>query len=309
MREKDLQLSLIGVPTNSAGKGNGVANAPAALRHAGLAESLGRFCQVYDEGDAAFSMPTTKRDADSGIIAYSSLASMVCSVHTNVRRAFQEGRFPLVIGGDCPVLLGCLAASVETYRSTRLLFVDGHEDAYPPHKSPTGEAADMELGLALGLEIPDLIRRAVGSMPLIDAPRICMLGPRDKKTLQQFDVRSLDGKIEYYDDATLRKGDIEALTRKVLRRLTPKLEKLWLHVDLDVLSTRSLPAVDYRQPGGLSWNQLERLTKTVLSSGNVIGLNVTIYNPDLDPDKRFARRIVKYLQTVLAFMPDSQNAP
>lgn len=167
----------------------------------------------------------------------------------------------------------------------------------------------MELGLALGLEMPDLIRKAVGSVPLIDASRVCMLGPRDKKILQQFDVRSLDGKIECYDDAALCKGNIEALTRKVLRRLTPRLEKLRLHVDLDVLSTRSLPAVDYRQPGGLSWGQLERLTETALSSGNVIGLNVTIYNPDMDPDRRSARRIVKYLQTVLASMPDLQNAP
>jgi arginase len=308
LKDKDLQLSLIGVPTNSAGKRNGVANAPAALRHAGLVDALGRICRVRDEGDVSFSMPTTERDVSSEIIAYNSLASMIRSVRTGVRHAFQEGRFPLVIGGDCPVLLGCLAASVETYSSTRLLFVDGHEDAYPPHKSPTGEAADMELGLALGF-MPDLIRKAAGSTPLIDAPRVCMLGPRDKKTLQQFDIRSLDGKIEYYDDATLRKGNIEALTRKVLQRLTPKLEKLWLHVDLDVLSTRSLPAVDYPQPGGLSWNQLESLTKTALSSGNVIGMNVTIYNPDMDPDKRFARRIVRYLQTVLASMPGSQNGP
>lgn len=255
-------------------------------------------------------MPTTERDVDSGIIAYSSLASMVSSVRTSVRRAFQEGKFPLVIGGACPVLLGCLAASFETYRSTRLLFVDGHEDAYPPQKSPTGEAADMELGLALGLEMPDLIRKAVGSMPLIDAPRVSMLGPRDKKTLQQFGVGSLDGKIECYDYATLRKGNIEALTRKVLlRRLIPKLEKLWLHVDLDVLSTSSLTAVDYQQPGGLSWNQLERLTKIAFSSGNVMGLNVTIYNPDMDPDKHSGSRIVKYLQTALASMPDFQNAP
>ena len=32
-----------------------------------------------------------------------------------------------------------------------LLFVDGHEDAWPPSASPTGEAADCELGLALRL--------------------------------------------------------------------------------------------------------------------------------------------------------------
>ena len=303
LKRKDRQLSLIGVPTNSAGKSNGVANAPAALRRAGLVEVLRSFCEVRDEGNVSFSMPTVERDADSGIIAYNSLASMVRSVRTSVSHALQEGRFPLVIGGDCPILLGCLAASVETFHPTGLLFVDGHEDAYPPHKSPTGEAADMELGFALGLEVPGLIREAIGSGALISAPEVCMLGPRDKKILQKTNVRSLDdGNIEYYDDTTLRKGSIEALMSKVTRQLASKVKKLWLHVDLDVLSTKSLPAVDYQQPGGLSWSQLESLTNIALFSGNIIGLNVTIYNPDLDSDNRFAKRIVKYLQTMLASM-------
>lgn len=296
-----MQITLIGVPTNSAGKRSGVAKAPATLRCAGLVDALGRLCRVRDAGDVSFSKPTVERDASSRIIAYSSLASMIRGVRTSVSRVLQEGSFPLVIGGDCPVLLGCLAASTQVFRPMALIFVDGHEDADLPHQSPTGEAADMELGLVLGLGVPKLIREAVRSVPLIDPSRTCMLGPRDKKLLQKAKIRSLDdGSIEYYDDISLRRGNIRALADRVTRKLAATAEGLWLHVDLDVLSTRSLPAVDYRQPGGLSWSQLERLTSTILSSGNVVGMNVTIYNPDLDPDGRFARRIIKYLQTMLA---------
>jgi arginase len=107
----------------------------------------------------------------------------------------------------------------------------------------------------------------------------------------------------YYDDGALRKGRINTVASRAVRQLTSRVDKLWLHVDLDVLSTRALPAVDYQQPGGLSWGQLERLTGAILSSGNVSGMNVTIYNPDLDPDRRFARRIIRYLQTALAYLP------
>jgi arginase len=71
----------------------------------------------------------------------------------------------------------------------------------------------------------------------------------------------------------------------------------WFHLDLDVLSTAALPAIDYPQPGGLDWDGLSLLATTALQHGPV-GWNVTIYNPDLDPDGTHADRIVRFLATV-----------
>jgi arginase len=112
-------------------------------------------------------------------------------------------------------------------------------------------------------------------------------------------VRSLDGTVELYSDSDLLKNGIESLTEKTVGKLSRNTDRLWLHVDLDVLSTESLPAVDYQQPGGINWEQLETLAKTAFSSGRIAGCNVTIYNPDMDPDGRHARRIVKFLENAL----------
>jgi arginase len=286
------ELCIIGVPTNSAGRKGGVAGAPGALRRAGLEEALSRVCRVRDEGDVAFAAPSTERDAESGIIARGSLVSMALGVNSAVSRAFSAGRFPLVIGGDCPVLLGCLMAC--SGRRTGLLFVDGHEDAYSAHQSPTGEAADMELGFALGLEVPEQVKKALGT-PLVAAFDVCILGARDKGVLQKTGVCSLDGTVELHSDSDLL-DDIEGTTRNALQKLAGD---VWLHIDLDVLATDALPAVDYQQPGGLSWAQLETLARAAFSSGRIVGCNVTIYNPDMDPDGRHARRIVEFLKTVL----------
>lgn len=288
-------VDLIGVPTNSAGRKDGVARAPEALRRVGLVAELGRFCDIADRGNVAFSAPTTERNTESKIIAPDSLASMTLGVNTAVREALQGGRFPLVIGGDCPVLLGCLMGCREPDVRTGLLFVDGHEDAYPAHQSPTGEAADMELGFALGLQVPGQIQNVIGPGPLVAAHDVCIMGARDRGILQKTNVRSLADTVELYSDTELLYGYIEGLTTKTLLRLGRETQRLWLHIDLDVLSTDSLPAVDYRQPGGLKWEHLEMLAKTAMSSGKIAGCNVTIYNPDMDSDGRFARRIVKFL--------------
>jgi len=73
-----------------------------------------------------------------------------------------------------------------------------------------------------------------------------------------------------------------AATARLLRRA----DNWWLHVDLDVLSTDALPAVDYPQPGGLRWSELEALTAAALRAPGCLGMTLCIYNPDLDPAAR-----------------------
>jgi arginase len=57
----------------------------------------------------------------------------------------------------------------------------------------------------------------------------------------------------------------------------------WLHLDADVLDDAIMPAVDYRLPGGLSWPELEALLAAARATGRLAGLEVTIFNPRLDP--------------------------
>ena len=107
--------------------------------------------------------------------------------------------------------------------------------------------------------------------------------------------------VDFYDDKAVNSENVEDLTRNVLSRLQGDTDGWWLHVDLDVLSTNSLPAVDYPQPGGLNWKQLESVSNTSLTTDDKIGWNVTIYDPDLDPERISTRQIVQYLVAVMSY--------
>src|SRR6516162_3715879 len=143
-------LVLIGVPANSSGTVDGVARSPAVLRQRGLAAALARHRGFTDAGDLVLPVPVPVR-GPSGLLAEDALAAMIGQVAEAVRAARGRGWFPLLLGGDCPVILGALAAVRAERGRAGLLFADGHEDAWPPRASPTGEAADCELGLALRL--------------------------------------------------------------------------------------------------------------------------------------------------------------
>ena len=118
---------------------------------------------------------------------------MIARVGAAVRAARSAGRLPLLIGGDCPVILGALAALQDEAGQPGLLFVDGHEDAWPPLASPTGEAADCELGLALGLFDGDLDARLRAALPRIRPEHVVGIGPRDEEELAAAGIATLAG--------------------------------------------------------------------------------------------------------------------
>lgn len=290
-------MGLLGVPTNSAGKTDGVARAPAALREAGLLDALRRDADVRDYGDVTLPDPSPERDAKTHLIDPHGLATMVARVRAAVASILSSGHVPIVIGGDCPALLGCLAA-VRNDLSPGMLFVDGHEDAYLPEASTTGEAADMELAFALGMVEVSWSPELAGILPLVAPADVRLLGARDAGLLEAEGVPSIGDRVPVVDGGRLA-ADPAGETEVACASLA---DPWWFHLDLDVLSTEALPAVDYRQEGGLSWEELDVVASTALGA-RPAGWDVTIYNPDKDPERTHARRIVRFLGSVARALP------
>jgi arginase len=281
-------LALIGVPANSSATVDGVARAQAVLRQRSLATALARHRGFTDVGDLALPVPVPAR-GPSGLVAEDALVAMIERVAQAVGAARRRGRFPLLLGGDCPVILGALAAVQAEADRPGLLFVDGHEDAWPPRMSPTGEAADCELGLALRLFDTGLSPQLRAVLPRIDPADVAAVGPRDADELAAAGVASLAGRL----GALIRPAELTAdRYAAALAGLPPP---WWLHTDLDVLGTGELAAVDYPQPGGLTWAQLAGLTAAALATDGCAGWSVCIYNPDLDPGRDGADAIISYI--------------
>jgi arginase len=289
-----MQVTVVGVPFNSAGVPGGVARAPAVLRRAGLVAGLAGRLDAVDGGDVRFDPPAPERSPTSGLLAEGALVSMVAGTRRAVADVHQAGRFPLVLGGDCPVMLGALAATRDRHGQVGLVMLDGHEDAYPPRRSPTGEAADSELALALGLA-DGLPEELAAVLPLLAPGQVGLLGPRDEAAIAREGVASLRGVVPLWSDVELVVRGPADVAAQAARDVAAAVPAWWLHVDLDVLATAELGAVDYPQPGGLRWWHLRQMTAAALAVGGCAGWTVAIYNPDLDPDGGQAARIVDYV--------------
>jgi arginase len=289
---------LIGVPYTSAREPGGIADAIAVLRECGLAERLAEI-GVEDGGELTLGVPSGERGA-SGLLNEEALAELVRASRDRVRDAHRRERRPLLVGGDCPVLLGPLAAIGAGGERPGLVMIDGHEDAWPPTRSETGEGSDSEVAIALG-RVPVLPATLAGSLSLLGPAAIAQLGPRDRAELEAAGVPSLRGELAYFasDEDLAAGGDSpEASVQQAIEVLDA--DGFWLHVDLDVLATAEFGAVDYPQPGGLDWLMLDRLSLVAARNPGCRGVSVVIYNPGLDPDRHDARKLVEYLVRLTA---------
>jgi arginase len=288
-----ISWELTGVPYTSAREPGGIANAIEVLRELGLADSLAAQA-VEDAGDLELLPPSGER-GPSGILNEPAFERLVDATHVRVHEAHQRGRRPLLVGGDCPVLLGGLAA-LGTERG--LVMLDGHEDAWPPPLSQTGEASDCELGIALGLFPENMPPPLDRWGPLLGPSDVALLGPRDRAEIAAGGARSIGSDLGFFrDEQALQEAEAAMPMADALDAI--EADSFWLHLDLDVLSSDAFAAVDYPQPGGVGWDQLESLASAAAEDPRCRGASVVIYNPDLDPDRSAARNLIGFISRLI----------
>lgn len=72
-----------------------------------------------------------------------------------------------------------------------------------------------------------------------------------------------------------------------------------MHLDVDVLADSLMAAVDYRHPGGLTWDETGEILGGLFRTSTVRGFEVTIFNPRLDPDGDLAQRLADLIASAL----------
>jgi arginase len=278
---------IIEVPSPLGLRPDGVQSAPGALRKAGLHARLGSpdvaridvppYCDVRDPG--------------TGVLNPQGIATVALDLAASVGAALDGGRFPIVLGGDCSIVLGPMLALRRRGRYG-LVFIDGHADFQHPSDEPNGEVASLDLALVTGRG-PELLADLDGLRPLVRDEDVALVGYRvfgDNDHVLDEHVR--DTAITVLDYPEIREhGAASTLARALAAVTRPGTEGFWVHLDVDVLDDDLMPAVDYRHSGGLTWEETAEILRGLLGAGGARGLEVTIFNPRLDAGGSLAQHL------------------
>jgi arginase len=290
VRARTRDLAILAAPSVLGLRPTGVERMAEALSSAGLVDRLG----ARTAGEVSVPPYDSRRDPVTGMLNPPGIAEFTHRLADEVGRLLDEGAFPIVLGGDCSILLGNLLALRRRGRSG-LLFLDGHADFYQPEANVNGEAASSELAFATGRG-PDPLTRFDGFCPLVGDEDVVVYGYRDAAEAAGYGSQALPASIRAYDlDAVRRLGPAATARAAVEHLARPELEGFWIHFDVDVLDAAIMPAVDYPLPDGMAWKEMEETLGAALSSDRAMGMDVTIFNPELDADGRLARSLVDLL--------------
>jgi arginase len=215
-----------------------------------------------------------------------------------VEKVLDAGEFPVILGGDCSIVLGP-ALALKRRGRFGLLFIDGYADFYQPEAEPHGEAASMDLAFATGRG-PALLVDIEGRGPLVKDEDAIVFGFRDAEEQMRYGSQPLPENLRAFDLWTVREAGIEASAEAAVGHLTRRgLDGFFIHVDADSLNDDIMPAVDYRIPDGLTFGELATALYAALRSGGAMGLEITIYNPRLDKSGVAGRCLSATLAEVL----------
>jgi arginase len=284
--------SNLGLRPPRAGEEPGVRKLAAALRGRGIVSRL----DAFDGGRVAPPPYSSEVDPGTTVINGEAIREFSVDLAGKVGALLGDGHFPLVLGGDCSILVGNMLA-LRSLGRFGLVFIDGHLDfRHPGNSAVVGAAAGAELALVSGRG-PERLTNIEDSKPLVRDEDAFALGEREGDP-ETRDVA--DSGIEVWDLSAVRKigvGEAAARTAEALE--ANGVDGFWIHLDADVLDDEVMPAVDSRQPGGLSYAELIELLRILLRSDLAAGMQVTIFDPELDPAGEIAEGLTSALVVAL----------
>ncbi len=291
-------VSLVGAPTDVGAGSLGARMGPEALRVAGIQQAIARFgVDVRDCGNLA-GPANPWQDAVNSFRHLPEVVAWNQLLHDAVHAELQEGRMPVVLGGDHCLGIGSISAVARHCRAQgrrlRVLWLDAHADFNTATLTPSGNIHGMPVACLCG-HGPAALAGIGGHVPA--------LNPRD---LRQIGIRSVDaGEKRLVHDMGIEVFDMRYIDEMGMRHtmelaLAMADPGTHLHVSLDVdfLDPDIAPGVGTTVRGGPTYREAQLCMEMIADTGLLASLDIVELNPALDVRNRTAELAVDLVESL-----------
>ncbi|MBP6720239.1 MAG: arginase [Rhodoferax sp.] len=271
---------------------------PDALRVAGLAQAIAQFgLDVKDCGN--LDGPANPwQPAVNGFRHLPEVVKWNQVLHDAMVAELQDGRLPIMLGGDHCLGIGSISAVAKHCRDTgkklRVLWFDAHADFNTATLTPSGNIHGMPVACLCGHGPQGLIEIG-GHIPAINA-----------KDIRQIGIRSVDeGEKRMVHDMGIEVFDMRFIDEMGMRHamelaLAGVDDATHLHVSLDVdfLDPTIAPGVGTTVRGGPTYREAQLCMEMIADTGRMASLDLVELNPALDVRNQTAELAVDLIESL-----------
>ena len=292
------QVSLIGAPTDIGAGARGARMGPEALRVAGLQAALeAHGLQVLDRGNLA-GPPNPWQPPVDGYRHLPEVVAWNRAVHEALFAELQQGRLPILLGGDHCLGLGSISAVArhcrEAGKKLRVLWLDAHADFNTSVLTPSGNIHGMPVACLCGHGPQELIEIG-GTVPAINPKAIRQIGirsvdPGEKRFVHEVGLEVFD--MRYIDEMGMRH------TMELALATLDANTHLHVSFDVDFLDPEIAPGVGTTVPGGPTYREAQLCMEMIADTGRLASLDIMELNPALDVRNKTAALAVDLVESL-----------
>ena len=274
-----MEAAIIGAPVDLGAGRRGVDMGPSAIRYAGLEErlvALGVGC--VDRGNVAADVAEAITEHDPRARFLPAIREICERIAGLVGAALDEGRVPIVLGGDHSIALGTLAGLASRRGPGAVLWFDAHADLNTPETTPSGNVHGMPLAAALGRGGPGFAS-ASWTLPALQPERVAVIGARSVDPGERGLIAELG--LAVHTMSEIDRRGIEAVVSEALERAAGA-PFTHISLDMDGLDPDVAPGVGTAVRGGLTYREAHLAMELVAESGLLCCLEIVEVNPILD---------------------------
>lgn len=287
------QVSLYGAAMECGAGLRGPVMGPAALRTAGILETLASLGhKVTDRGDLV-PEPVAPEAHPGRAKRLTEVAGWVRTLKRAAEEALANGELPVFLGGDHAMSAGTVTgAAAHAARLGKPLFVlwlDAHADFNTIETTPSGNLHGTPAAYFCGLPGFDGFLGQPLQNP-VSPERVMLMGIRSVDAAEHDLV--LSHGLRVHDMREIDEIGVAALLTPFLEEVTRAGGLLHLSLDVDFLDPAIAPAVGTTVPGGASFREAHLIMEMVHESGVLASADIAELNPFLDEAGRTARLMV-----------------
>ena len=286
-------ITLLGVPMGEGSGRRGAAMGPAALRIAGITETLIDLGHsVTDDGDIQ-AAPVPDLPPIENARNYHKVAGFTRELEEATYRIASSGSCPILMGGDHALSMGSVSGMLRYARDIGkpifVLWLDAHADFNSPVTSPSGNIHGMPVAYVCGQA--DLGNILPKERPLIDPKRVFQVGIRSVDKRERDEIA--EHGVNVFDMRSIDENGIAYTMKTILSTVARENGLLHVSFDVDFLDPDLAPGVGTTVPGGATYRETHLIMEMLCDSGLVSSLDLVELNPYLDDRGKSARILVE----------------